>query len=89
MYFYHKKVYGTIGIVRKTFRLRTVFLLQTLMPPSYCRNIIVTSGINGGATIRVPKNACKITGIMHARLEYHFVNVDLNEKEATVETVTS
>ena len=34
-----------IGVVRKTFRLRTVFLLQTLMPPSYFRNIIMTSGI--------------------------------------------
>ncbi len=34
-----------IGVVRKTFRLRTVFLLQTLIPPSYFRNIIMTSGI--------------------------------------------
>ncbi|MDX2512142.1 MAG: hypothetical protein QNK25_08860, partial [Desulfobacterales bacterium] len=34
-----------IGVVRKTFRLRTVFLLQTLMPRSYFRNIIMTSGI--------------------------------------------
>ena len=36
---------GFIGVVRKTFRLRIVFLLQTLMPPSYLRNIIMTSGI--------------------------------------------
>jgi len=34
-----------IGVVRKTFRLRTVFLLQTLMPLSYFRNIIMASGI--------------------------------------------
>ena len=36
----------TIGVVRKTFRLRTGFLLQTLIPRSYFRNIIMTSGIN-------------------------------------------
>ena len=36
---------ASIGVVRKTFRLRTVFLLQTLMPRSYFRNIIMTSGI--------------------------------------------
>ena len=45
------KVFATIftrfiGVVRKTFRLRTVFLLQPLMPPSYFRNIIMTSGID-------------------------------------------
>ncbi len=40
--------YSAIGVVRKTFRLRTVFLLQTLMPPSYFRNIIMTSGIISG-----------------------------------------
>jgi len=34
-----------IGVVRKTFRLRTFFPLQSLMPPSYFRNIIMTSGI--------------------------------------------
>ena len=37
-----------IGVVREAFRLRTVFLLQTLMLPSYFRNIIMTSGINEG-----------------------------------------
>ena len=38
-------ILGDIGVVRKTFRLRTIFLLQTLMPRSYFRNIIMTSGI--------------------------------------------
>ena len=40
------RLQAAIGVVRKTFRLRTVFLLQTLMPPSYYRNVIMTSGIN-------------------------------------------
>ena len=33
-------------IVKKTFRLSKVFLLQPLMPPSLFRNIIMTSGTN-------------------------------------------
>ena len=42
-----------IGVVRKTFRLRTVFLLQTLIPPSYFRNIIMTSGINSYLRVKL------------------------------------
>ncbi len=42
----HLAYHNFIGVVRKTFRLRTGFPLQTLMQPSYFRNIIVTSGIN-------------------------------------------
>ena len=35
-----------IMIVKKTFRLGAVFLLQSLMPPSFYRNIYMTRGIN-------------------------------------------
>ncbi len=52
LFYFDIRLSGYIGVVRKTFRLRTFFLLQPLMPPPYFRNIIMTSGINRATILR-------------------------------------